>query len=61
MSVLGGDGTLDADKDSKEFLFGSLEAPLGNMETSLKNYVSFIISRFSYFRRLLCTLVILYL
>ncbi|KAH0915276.1 hypothetical protein HID58_029722, partial [Brassica napus] len=38
LSVLGGDGTLDADKDSKEFLFGSLEVPLANMETSLKNY-----------------------
>ncbi|KAF3544741.1 hypothetical protein DY000_02009970 [Brassica cretica] len=38
LSVLGGDGTLDADKDSKEFMFGSLEAPLANMETSLKNY-----------------------
>ncbi|KAJ4880754.1 Coatomer subunit gamma [Raphanus sativus] len=38
LSVLGGDGTLDADKDSTEFLFGSLEVPLANMETSLKNY-----------------------
>ncbi|KAF8095878.1 hypothetical protein N665_0320s0007 [Sinapis alba] len=38
LSVLGGDGTLDTDKDSKEFLFGSLEVPLANMETSLKNY-----------------------
>uniref|UniRef100_A0A1J3JA67 Coatomer subunit gamma n=1 Tax=Noccaea caerulescens TaxID=107243 RepID=A0A1J3JA67_NOCCA len=38
LSVLGGDGTIDADKDSKEFLFGSLEVPLVNMETSLKNY-----------------------
>ncbi|KAF8047310.1 hypothetical protein N665_3101s0005 [Sinapis alba] len=38
LSVLGGDGTVDTDKDSKEFLFGSLEVPLVNMETSLKNY-----------------------
>ncbi|KAL1215745.1 Coatomer subunit gamma [Cardamine amara subsp. amara] len=38
LSVLGGDGTVDADKDSKDFLFGSLEVPLVNMETSLKNY-----------------------
>ncbi|KAJ0252098.1 Coatomer subunit gamma [Hirschfeldia incana] len=38
LSVLGGDGTVDNDKDSKEFLFGSLEVPLVNMETSLKNY-----------------------
>ncbi|KAJ0247270.1 Coatomer subunit gamma [Hirschfeldia incana] len=38
LSVLGGDGTVDTDKDSTEFLFGSLEVPLTNMETSLKNY-----------------------
>ncbi|KAL0725985.1 hypothetical protein Bca4012_022078 [Brassica carinata] len=38
LSLLGGDGTVDNDKDSKEFLFGSLEVPLVNMETSLKNY-----------------------
>ncbi|CAH8380228.1 unnamed protein product [Eruca vesicaria subsp. sativa] len=38
LSVLGGDGTVDNDKDSKVFLFGSLEVPLVNMETSLKNY-----------------------
>ncbi|KAF8112287.1 hypothetical protein N665_0065s0064 [Sinapis alba] len=38
LSVLGGDGTVDTDRDSKEFLFGSLEVPLVNMETSLKNY-----------------------
>ncbi|KFK29732.1 hypothetical protein AALP_AA7G171600 [Arabis alpina] len=38
LSVLGGDDTVDTDKDSKEFLFGSLEVPLVNMETSLKNY-----------------------
>ncbi|KAL0686914.1 hypothetical protein Bca4012_086591 [Brassica carinata] len=38
LSVLGGDGTVDTDKDSTEFLFGSLEVPLVNMETSLKNY-----------------------
>jgi coatomer protein complex subunit gamma len=37
LSILGSDG-LDTDKDSREFLFGSLEAPLVNMETSLKNY-----------------------
>jgi len=40
LSVLGGDGTVDTDKESKDFLFGSLEVPLVNMETSLKNYVS---------------------
>lgn len=38
LSVLGGDGTVDTDKESKDFLFGSLEVPLVNMETSLKNY-----------------------
>lgn len=49
MSVLGGDGTVDTDKDSKEFLFGSLEVPLVNMETSLKNYVSFPLLDFRLF------------
>ncbi|KAF8113891.1 hypothetical protein N665_0044s0006 [Sinapis alba] len=40
LSILGNDdGLVETDKDSKEFLFGSLEAPLVNMETSLKNYV----------------------
>ncbi|ESQ50919.1 hypothetical protein EUTSA_v10022539mg [Eutrema salsugineum] len=38
LSILGNDGLVDTDKDSKEFLFGSLEVPLVNMETSLKNY-----------------------
>lgn len=41
LSILGNDGLVDTDKDSKDFLFGSLEAPLVNLETSLKNYVSF--------------------
>lgn len=49
LSVLGGDGTVDTDKESKDFLFGSLEVPLVNMETSLKNYVSYL-SRFSSFQ-----------
>lgn len=36
-----GDGSVtETDKDVKEFLFGSLDIPLTNMETSLKNYVS---------------------
>ncbi|XP_010437613.1 PREDICTED: coatomer subunit gamma [Camelina sativa] len=38
LSVLGGDGTVDTDKETKDFLFGSLEVPLVNLETSLKNY-----------------------
>ncbi|CAL9223125.1 unnamed protein product [Arabidopsis halleri] len=38
LSILGNDGLADTEKDSIEFLFGSLEAPLVNLETSLKNY-----------------------
>ncbi|CAE5984141.1 unnamed protein product [Arabidopsis arenosa] len=38
LSILGNDGLVDTEKDSIEFLFGSLEAPLVNLETSLKNY-----------------------
>ncbi|KFK41271.1 hypothetical protein AALP_AA2G108400 [Arabis alpina] len=38
LSILGNDGPVDTDKVRKEFIFGSLEAPLVNMETSLKNY-----------------------
>ncbi|EOA29493.1 hypothetical protein CARUB_v10012945mg [Capsella rubella] len=38
LSVLGNDGLVGTDSDSIEFLFGSLKAPLVNMETSLKNY-----------------------
>ncbi|KAK3022029.1 hypothetical protein RJ639_047419 [Escallonia herrerae] len=41
LSTLGGDGSVvETDKDVKEFLFGSLDVPLVNLETSLKNYVS---------------------
>ena len=36
-----GDGSVaETDKDVKEFLFGSLDIPLTNMETTLRNYVS---------------------
>ena len=39
--MLGGDGEIvETQKDVKEFLFGSLDVPLSNLETSLKNYVS---------------------
>ncbi|GAA0144196.1 vesicle coat protein [Lithospermum erythrorhizon] len=39
LNTLGGDGTVvETDKDVKEFLFGSLDVPLTNLETSLKNY-----------------------
>lgn len=38
LSILAGEGSVDTDKDSKEFLFGSLDVPLVNLETSLKNY-----------------------
>jgi len=34
------DAVAETGKDVKEFLFGSLDVPLSNLETSLKNYVS---------------------
>jgi len=41
LEMLGGDGEIvETQKDVKEFLFGSLDVPLSNLETSLKNYVS---------------------
>ena len=41
LSMLGGDGAIvETDKDVKDFVFGSLDVPLVNLETSLKNYVS---------------------
>ncbi|KAM7479292.1 hypothetical protein LguiA_027505 [Lonicera macranthoides] len=40
LNTLGGDGSVvETDKDVKEFLFGSLDVPLVNLETSLKNYM----------------------
>ncbi|KAL6986883.1 hypothetical protein U1Q18_040971 [Sarracenia purpurea var. burkii] len=40
LNMLGGDvGSVETDKDVKDFLFGSLDVPLINLETSLKNYV----------------------
>ncbi|CAI9294688.1 unnamed protein product [Lactuca saligna] len=39
LNTLGGDGSVvETDKEVKEFLFGSLDIPLANLETSLKNY-----------------------
>ncbi|KAL6002893.1 hypothetical protein ACLOJK_023115 [Asimina triloba] len=39
LDMLGGDGsTGKSDKDVKEFLFGSLDVPLVNLEKSLQNY-----------------------
>ncbi|KAH7575098.1 hypothetical protein JRO89_XS02G0046900 [Xanthoceras sorbifolium] len=39
LNTLGGDGAVvETDKDVKEFLFGSLDIPLVNLETSLKHY-----------------------
>ncbi|KAF5954864.1 hypothetical protein HYC85_007720, partial [Camellia sinensis] len=39
LNTLGGDGAIvETDKDVKDFLFGSLDVPLVNLETSLKNY-----------------------
>lgn len=38
--MLGGDGSIvETGKDVKEFLFGSLDVPLVNLETSLQKYV----------------------
>ncbi|MED6134362.1 hypothetical protein PIB30_036415 [Stylosanthes scabra] len=38
-NTLGGDGSVvETDKDVKDFLFGSFDVPLVNLETSLKNY-----------------------
>ncbi|CAL5329106.1 unnamed protein product [Camellia sinensis] len=40
LNMLEGDGAIvETDKDVKNFLFGSLDVPLVNLETSLKNYV----------------------
>lgn len=42
INTLGGDGAVvETGKDVKDFLFGSLDVPLVNLETSLKNYVSY--------------------
>lgn len=42
LKTLGADGTVaETEKDATDFLFGSLDVPLINLETSLKNYVSF--------------------
>ncbi|XP_048430267.1 LOW QUALITY PROTEIN: coatomer subunit gamma [Pyrus x bretschneideri] len=39
LNTLGGDGSVvETDNDVKDFLFGSLDVPLVNLETSLKNY-----------------------
>ncbi|KAJ9704814.1 hypothetical protein PVL29_003046 [Vitis rotundifolia] len=39
LNTIGGDGSVvETDKDVKDFLFGSLDIPLVNLETSLKNY-----------------------
>ncbi|GFP97320.1 coatomer subunit gamma-2, partial [Phtheirospermum japonicum] len=39
LNTLGDGSVSETDKDVKEFLFGPLDIPLTNMETSLKNYV----------------------
>ncbi|WVZ19916.1 hypothetical protein V8G54_007238 [Vigna mungo] len=39
LNTLGGDGSVvETDKDVKDFLFGSFDIPLVNLENSLKNY-----------------------
>ncbi|CAI0377271.1 unnamed protein product, partial [Linum tenue] len=41
IGLYSGDGeVVETDKDVKEFLFGALEIPLVNLETSLRNYVA---------------------
>ncbi|KAL6213583.1 hypothetical protein ACLB2K_013030 [Fragaria x ananassa] len=41
LNTLGGDGSVvETDQDVKDFLFGSLDVPLVNLEISLKTYVS---------------------
>ncbi|GER28956.1 coatomer subunit gamma [Striga asiatica] len=39
LNTLGDGSVTETDKDVKDFLFGPLDIPLANMETSLKNYV----------------------
>ena len=40
LKMLGGEATVgETEKDVNEFLFGSLDVPLVNLETSLRNYV----------------------
>ncbi|XP_051145035.1 coatomer subunit gamma-like [Andrographis paniculata] len=39
LNTLEDDSVTESGKDVKEFLFGSLDVPLTNMETSLKNYI----------------------
>ncbi|KAI3446100.1 hypothetical protein Pfo_002765 [Paulownia fortunei] len=39
LNTLGDGSVAETDKDVKEFLFDSLDIPLTNMETSLKNYI----------------------
>ena len=40
LQLLGGEATVgETEKDVNEFLFGSLDVPLVNLETSLRNYV----------------------
>lgn len=50
LNTLGGDGSVvETDSDVKDFLFGSLDVPLVNLETSLKNYVSNLHLLFPFF------------
>lgn len=43
LNTLGRDGSeVETGENGNEFLFGSLEVPLVNLETSLKNYVSLL-------------------
>ena len=49
LNTLGGDGqVVETDKVVKDFLFGVMDIPLVNLETSLKNYVSLWVSHLLY-------------
>jgi coatomer subunit gamma len=59
LKLLGGEATVgETEKDVNEFLFGSLDVPLVNMETSLRNYVFLghfnVILIFLYYPCILC-------
>lgn len=60
MNTIGGDGSVvETDKDVKEFLFGSLDLPLANLETSLKNYVRRY-TKFLFCYDFICYLITMY-
>jgi hypothetical protein len=49
LKLLGGEATVgETEKDVNEFLFGSLDVPLVNLETSLRNYVCLSFTSYNY-------------